>query len=77
MSNAFQAGKTYKMNNFMTMGIKVMMQAEFKGEDGVFTVKAINARGHAVTDDITSPLTTDVCTIPPHISMDCEEVVCK
>jgi hypothetical protein len=55
-----------------------MMGAEYKGEEGVFTVHAIAPedtkevpKGAAWTDDITSKLTTHRCAIPAHIINEC------
>jgi len=74
MSNKFEAGKTYKLNPIMIFGLDVLMQTQYSGEEGVFTVAEITEEGHAYTDDITSPNTTDRCLIPADTIVNCEVV---
>ena len=79
--NAFRVGVTYKLESYLIKGLKLVLKAEFKGEEGVFTVTEIAdgsdssvPKGAARTDDITSPLSTDRCAIPAHIVNECTVV---
>jgi|LGOV01.1.fsa_nt_gb hypothetical protein len=73
MSN-FVAGKTYKLSNFVAAFIATTLQAQYKDEQGVFTVHQLDADGSAWTDDITSTVLPERCHIPAHIADECEEV---
>ena len=74
MSNQFQLGHTYKMSEFVALGLKLVVQAVFNGDDGVFTVHELTDDA-IFTDDITSPILTSRCRIPNNIFKDCEEIV--
>ena len=75
MSNKFEAGKTYKLDDSNLAFIKQALNAKFSGEEGVFTVASLNSNGNAWTDDITSDQTTDRCLIPQFVALSCTEVV--
>jgi len=74
MSNKFELGKTYKFDALIQAFMGAVMQIQYAGEEGVFTVHQLDADGTAWTDDLTSPITTDRCHIPADIAAKCEVV---
>ena len=75
MSNTFQVGKQYKLEETIALGMQAMVNAVFKDEVGVFTVHEINEVGDIYTDDITSDILTSRCKFPAEAIHMVEEVV--
>jgi len=73
MSN-FKLGTTYKFNQSIQQFMAAVMQIEYAGEKGTFTVHQVDADGSVWTDDLTSPITADRCKIPAEICDQCEEL---
>ena len=71
MSNTFKAGVTYKLDDDNLNFLKIVLKAEFSGEEGVFTVAALTENGAAFTDDITSPLIQARCEVPAFVAESC------
>ena len=74
MSKLFQAGNTYKLDQNNLTFIREILDAQFTGDEGVFTVASLDSSGNAWTDDITSPQTTDRCLVPAFVALSCTEV---
>jgi hypothetical protein len=70
----FELNKTYKFNATIQAFMAAVMQIQYAGEQGIFTVHQVDADGSVWTDDLTSPITTDRCKIPAGIVHECEVV---
>lgn len=78
MSNQFIKGATYQMKTGLLAFMKIALQIQFSGDEGVFTVHDISdgtdgaTKGSIYTDDITSPINKTRCCVPANIVHDCE-----